>query len=337
MNWIKSNPFLAGLAGATILICGILYVLGSKWATRYDEAKAGFDEAYQAVSAAERTPLYPTDENRDGKRKALTEYSKDIEDLRDLFKPYRPEDTANISPQAFTDRLKSASSEVSTAFGKTELPENFFLGFEGYRNQLAQSGATGTLLYSMAGIKEALLSLAEARPSALLKVHRPAVVEENGGTYQPAPTDVARYFPFEVTFKGSEASVREFLDSLGAAESHYFIVRCLKIQNERDTPPKVADAKFDPVADPTAPAAPANPFDDVFFGGGDATEEEPATEQPAVEEGGEGEEPAVVEAAPAEEVDTSRILAQVLGAEELIVFVRFDVAMFLPAKELPKP
>lgn len=334
MNWIKSNPFLAGLAGATVLLCGILYVLGSKWATRYDDAKAGFDESYQAVSAAERTPLYPTDENRDGKHKALTEHSKAIEELRGLFETYRPEEIENISPQAFTDLLISSSAEVEAAFGNAEFPENFFLGFEGYRNQLARSGATGTLLYPLAGIKEALLGLAEARPSALLKVHRPAVEEENGEKYQPAPTDVARYFPFEVTFKGSEASVREFLNSLATAESHYFIVRCLKIQNERKTPPKVADAKFEPVADTAAPTAPASPFDDIFFGGGD-TAEQPTAEEPAA--GGEGEAPAAPEAAPAEEVDTSRILAQVLGGEELVVFVRFDVAMFLPAGELPKP
>jgi hypothetical protein len=36
-------------------------------------------------------------------------------------------------------------------------------------------------------------------------------------------------------------------------------------------------------------------------------------------------------------VDSSRILAQVLGSEELIVFVRIDLIMFLPSKELPKP
>jgi hypothetical protein len=42
-------------------------------------------------------------------------------------------------------------------------------------------------------------------------------------------------------------------------------------------------------------------------------------------------------APPTPEVDTSRILAQVLGNEDLTVFVRFDIATFLPSKDLPKP
>jgi hypothetical protein len=154
-------------------------------------------------------------------------------------------------------------------------------------------------------------------------VYRPAAVEENGGTYQPAPADVARYFPFEITFKGSESSVREFLNSLGEAESHYFIVRCIRIQNERDTPPRVADAKFETAA---AESAPDNLFGDGFFVPDGA-------EEPGEEVGVE----AAPEAAPTVELDTSRILAQVLGGEDLVVFVRFDIAMFLPAKELPKP
>lgn len=334
MNWIKSNPFVAGLAGITVLLCGVLYFLASKWGTHHAEAKAGFDEAFQAVSTAESIPLYPTREHVAGKSKALADHRQAIEDLRGLFSAYRPEALENVSPQAFTDRLKIAQQEVSDAFGKAEaeLPENFYLGFEGYRNTLAQSGATGTLLYQLGGVKQALVKLAEARPSSLIKIHREAVVEENGGTHQSAPNDVARYFPFEFTFRGSESSVREFITALGSTESHYFIIRCLKIQNERDTQPKVADAKFEAAAaaDKAADVAAANPFGDAFFG---VAEEEPAAEAPADEEVPE----APPADAPAVEVDTTRILAQVLGSEELIVFVRFDLAMFLPAKELPKP
>lgn len=345
MNWIKSNPFVAGLAGITVLICGVLYSLSSKWGTAYTEAKDGFDESYMAVTTSEELPLYPVAENRAGKNKALTEYQQSIDGLRDVFAPYRPEKTENITPQAFTDRLKSAQKEVSAAFGKDAvLPENFFLGFEGYRNQLAQSGATGTLLLQLDGIKHALMALAKAGPDELIKVHRVSVAEENGGTFEPGPNDVARYFPFEVTFRGSESSVRDFLNALGAKESHYFIVRSLKIVNERDTPPKVADAKFEAVAE-KAVVAPANPFGDAFPEA-PAGEVVPAPVPTAPVAAGPGATapadpaavvPALPQAPPAEVVDTSRILAQVLGSENLVVFVRIDFAMFLPAKELPKP
>jgi hypothetical protein len=341
MNWIKSNPFVSGLAGVTILLCGILYVLASKWATQYDEAKAGFDEAFQAVTKAESIPLYPEDDLRNGKAKALTEHREAIANLSKMFDAYRPKNSDNISPQAFTDRLLAANEEVTKAFGETGLPENFFMGFEAYRNQLAKSEATGTLLHQMNGIKAALLGLAKSRPSALLKVYRVAIPEETGGTFQPSPNDIARYFSCEVTFKGSEQSVRDFLNSLGATDSHYFVIRTIKILNERETPPQVSDAKFEKSEAEEAAVAPANPFGDAFFEQPE-TVEEPAVEKPAAP-GGEAapdaaapEAPApVAPAAPA--VDSSRILAQVLGKEELVVFVRFDIALFLPSKELPKP
>jgi hypothetical protein len=338
MNWIKSNPFVSGLAGTTILLCGILFFLASKWGTQYDEAKAGFDEAYMGVSAAESNSLYPTADLRDGKSKALTEHRESLGGLTKLFDDYRPEKTENISPQAFTDRLLAANEEVSKAFGNTVLPQNFFLGFESYRNQLAKTDATGTLLHQMDGIKAALMGLAEARPSALLKVLRVAVPEETGGNFQPAPNDVARFFSCEVTFKGSEQSARDFLNSLGATGSHYYIIRTVRIQNEREIPPKVSDAEFEESVAEEAAVEPANPFGAALFEQPDAAGE-PAAEQPAAPAGdaAPGAAEPGVPAPPAAGQDTSRILAQVLGNEELIVFVRFDIAMFLPSKELPKP
>jgi hypothetical protein len=340
MNWIKSNPFVSGLAGITLLLCGILYFLASKWGTQYAETKAGFDEAYLGVNTAEGIPLYPTADLRDGKSKALTEQRAALGDLTKLFDAYRPEKTENITPQAFKDRLLAAKEQVSTAFGngKTTLPENFFLGFERYSSQPAEPDATGTLLHQMDGIKAALMGLAEARPSALLKVWRVAVPEEDGGNFQPGSNDVARFFSCEVTFKGSEQSARDFLNALGATDSHYFIIRTLSFKNERETPPKVTDAKFEPTEAKETAVAPADLFD-VDFELQDAAQE-PAPEQPAAPAGDDlvkedaGSDSVVPDAPVA---DSSRILAQVLGNEDLIVFVRFDIAMFLPTKELSKP
>ena len=339
MNWIKSNPFVSGLAGITILLCGILYSLASKWGTQYEEAKAGFDEAFQGVTKAESLPLYPIADLRDGKSKSLTEHRAAIEDLAKLFDTYRPQKTDNITPQAFTDRLLAANEQVTKAFDQSALPQDFFLGFETYRSQLARSEATGTLLHQMDGIKAALMGLAKARPSALLKVYRVTIPEEAGGNFQAGPNDIARYFSCEVTFKGSEQSARDFLNALGATDSHYFIIRTLKIQNELDTPPKVSDAKFENTKADEAAEAPATFFGDTFFDQPVAAEE-PAAVDPAAAEGEAVDPEAAVPEAPAPAApvaDTSRILAQVLGNEELIVFVRFDIALFLPSKELPKP
>lgn len=330
MNWIKSNPFVAGLAGITILVCGVLYFFGSKGSSSYEAAKEEFDQAYQLVTTSERIPLYPKAETRAAKNKALVDYRESIGELRELFAKYRVEKIDNISTQAFTEQLKAANEEVTQALSAAgcEIPEGFFMGFENYRDQLARSEATGLLDYQLEGVKHALLDLAEARPSQLIQVYRERIPEETGGKPEVGPNAVSRKFGFEVAFKGSEASARKFISSLGDAEPYYYVVRCIKIDNERDIPPRVADAKFETPRAALEEPEVANPFGSFF-----PEEEEPAREGDAPVEG----EPEAVIEMPVVPVDSSRILAQVLGGEEALVFVRFDLTMFLPVKELPKP
>lgn len=338
MNAIKSNPFVSALAGITIVVCGALFYLASNGGSKYDEAKAAFDESYAAVSVSENIPLYPKDDHRNGKRKALGEYRQAISELSALFDKYRPGPLKNTDPQAFTNDLKKANQEVSKAFTSAgcSLPEGFFLGFEDYSQKLAGKESTGVLGYELEGIRHALLALADARPSQLIRIYRDVVPEENGGNFQRKPNQVARDFSFEITFKGSEESARKFISYLGKTDPYYYVVRCVKIANERDTPPTVSDAKFEKKEKPAvAPAG--NPFGDFFLP--DDTAAAPGGDKPAEEAAPaeKGDAEPVAAGAAAEEVDTSRILAQVLGGEEIIVFVRIDLSMFLPAKELPKP
>ncbi|MBG7608155.1 MAG: hypothetical protein IZT59_09045 [Verrucomicrobia bacterium] len=328
MNWIKSNPFVATLAAITLVICGALYFVGSQGAKKYEEAKSSFDESYQAVQKAENIPLYPKADLRNGKSKALTEYGVAIEDLRTLFDGYRPGDLKNVSPQDFTASLKQANNEVTDALEAAgcKIPEGFLMGFEHYVYDLAKEKATGVLNYQLEGVKHALLQLAESRPSELLNVFREGIPEENDAEPDIGSKDVIRQFGYEVAFKGSESSIREFVSSLGKTEPYYYIVRCMKVENERDDPPQVSDAKFETASalEPAAAAAVDDQFGSPFVLPG-VEEEVPAEEEEAI----------VVE--PVDSADSGRILAQVLGSEEIIVFIRFDLTMFLAAKELPKP
>lgn len=329
MNFIKSNPFVSALAGITLVVCGILYFVAGKGAEKYQAAKDAFDASAAAVAQAEASPLYPTNPNRDGKRKAIVDYRESINGLRGLFDKYRPESVENIKPQALTDRILEANKEVTAAFGTdTTLPAGFFLGFESYQAQLAKEEATGVLNYQLGGIKNAMLGLAAARPSEVIRIHRPQLAEEAGDKFQSQPNQVARNFPVEITFKGSESSARKFITFLGETNSYYYVVRSMKIVNEKDVPPKVIDAKFEKDEPAPAPAA-DNPFG-AFFPDADAP--------PAPAEGGAAPAAPAAPAQPAANAaDSSRILAQVLGSEEVIVFVRFDTLMFLPSAELPKP
>jgi hypothetical protein len=210
------------------------------------------------------------------------------------------------------------------------------MGFEDYSKRLANKEATGVLEYQLEGIRHALLGLADARPSELIKIYRESLPEENGGSFERKPNDVAREFSFEITFKGSEDSARKFISHLGKTDPFYYVVRIVKIVNERDLPPAESDAKFERSRPAAAPEA-ANPFGDFFFPDPGAAPGDGAPADSVAPGEGDAAEPGGAAAPVAAEVDTSRILYQVLGSEEIIVFARIDLLMFLPSKELPKP
>jgi hypothetical protein len=176
------------------------------------------------------------------------------------------------------------------------------------------------LEYQLDGIRNLMLALAKSGASKLNNVHRPLLPEEGGNPWQPQPDQVARPLPLEITFTGPEKSVREFLSAISSPARQYVVVRSLRIANAKKDPPRAADAKFDNPA--ATPSSSGNPFGAAFPEGA-------FTETPT-EGAGDAAAPK-----PAPAADSSRILAQVLGNEELIVFLRLDLLQFLPAKTLP--
>ena len=191
------------------------------------------------------------------KKKAIDEYRENLKGLQQDFDKFRPEKIENTSPQEFTDLLVKADSETRAAFEQagTTVPDAYFCGFERYKTELARSNATGILTYELVYVRQLMQELAKAGINELKNVHRPALAEENGAQFQPGPNDVARAMPLEVTFSGTEESVRKFFTALANPENGFAVVRSLRVSNsKRGVPPKAGDAKFD---SPTkaAPAA----------------------------------------------------------------------------------
>lgn len=320
MNWIKEHRFIVVLAAITLAGALVLWVLGSGAAKRYEEAKSEFDFSVGEASRFEKLEPYPTAENLESKKRALEAYQEQVGELKKAFSSYAPESLERITVQAFSDAVKRASEETRAAFGKdVAVPEEYYCGFELYRNTLPPGNATTLLNYQLKAIRAMMLRLAESGVSQLVNVHRPNLPEEDGKTFEPGPGEVARSLPFEVVFEGRESAVRQFLNTLVNDKEHYYVVRSLCIKNKKLLPPRTTDAKFErPAAGPLRPAAGAadNVDFNALFGGA------PPAEAPA-------EAPAPEVAPPPAAADSSRILAQVLGQEELQVFVRIDVLLFM--------
>jgi len=139
---------------------------------------------------------------------------------------------------------------------------------------------------------------------------------------------VARGLPLEITFKGPEKAVRAFLSSIAKPDGYYIVIRSLRITNEKKGPPRTADAKFDKPAG-AKPGAAKDPFGEFFTPDAEPT---PAPAPGATPAPGAAPAPAP---APAPPIADNRILSQVLGDEQLQVFIRLDLMQFLPAKKLP--
>jgi hypothetical protein len=155
----------------------------------------------------------------------------------------------------------------------------------------------------------------------LKNLHRAKLPEEDGKEYKPGDGAVARALPMELIFRASEPAARKFLNAVTDTSKHFTVVRAVRIANDKNVPPRSADAKFE---QPRAAAAPSN---DPFAGGGFVL---------PTEEGAEAATPAAAATPPpAAPSDSSRNLGQVLGNEELTIVLRMDVMSFLPAKKLP--
>lgn len=325
MSWTKDKKFVVGLAGGTFVGMILLYLLGSKGMDRYETAKTEYQDAFGEVESYARMNPYPKAENQDSKKKSLDDYRESLEKLQNAFDAYRPKQIKNVSPQEFTNELKASNNEVRAAFKEagTKVPDAFFCGFETYKDGIANGKATGILQYQLDGIKHLMLALAQSRAAELKNVVRPALAEETGIEYKPLPTDVVRALPMEITFTAPEKSVREFLSAITAMEGKFAVIRTIRISNTKKDPPRAADAKFET---PATAAAPARAADNIFDFGAVTTPVGP--QDPA--------QPAGPVLAPAtKSADTGRILSQVLGNEELHVFIRLDFLTFLPAQKLP--
>lgn len=330
MSWIKDNKFLVTLGGSTLVAAVALFVVGSNGRARYQSALADFSSAADEATKFERLPLYPNEVNRDGKSKALDEYAEAVGKLQEAFGKFRPDELKNVSPQDFTTELKGVNEEVLKAFdaSQTKLPETFFCGFENYKEKLALTGSTGILSYQLGGIRNVLMALAKAGASELKNLHRVPLPEESGGVYEPAAGDVARPLSLEITFTGSEKSVRRFLSSIANTDSQFVVVRSLRVANAKKMPPRASDAQFDKSTTTAKPAKPAaDEGDEGFF----------PSDDEAADAGADAGEKAGKKAEPEEKpapATSSRTLFQVLGTEELQVFLRLDLMLFLPAKPL---
>jgi len=334
MSWIQENKFAAGLGGFTAIAAAGLIFWGIKAGGSYNQAKDEYTAAADAVDSITKGKLYPTEQNLQAKKKAVADYEKSVGDLTKAFDKFRAPTPPNVEPDVFSANLLKAKEVALKAFSEvkpqpTEVPAEFSLGNEIYTSSPPKKEATGILTFELEAISELLANLAKAGPSKLLNIYRPQLEEENNKAFD-AKGKSFRALPIEISFTGSEDSVRKFLSSLDDSQSHYFVVRSLRVINERLKAPTAADGAFENKEGEAAPEG-GTPAADPFGGAGGFVL--PGEEAAAPAAGGATPAaPAAAPAAAAPATGDGVILQQVLGSEKVHVFLRIDIIQFLEAK-----
>lgn len=361
-DWIKENKFAAGMLGIAIVALIGTYFFSSSKSEAYDKAKADYDQKSSNYSNLIRTEPFPNAANQEAYRKSVVAYRGQVEGLQQSLLAFRPKEFKKIRPADFNTRIVEVGNKLKATYEQNGIkyPDKWQLGFETYTTSPPRDSATDFLNYELDALSWLYLTLAKSGPSELLNVYRTKLPVEDGkqmggGGNQGNNRGNQRnrgqaggnkpYFamPVELTFRGKESALRNFLSELGSSKEYFFVVRSMRIQNAKaEIPPKKSDAKFKPAAVAPAAGDAGDPFEGFeFVIPGEEGEDEG---EEGADDGEDGEDAGADDAAddapvvePAPELGGGeQILGQVLGAEELNVFLQLELIFFRDNVKLPE-
>ncbi len=278
MNWVRSNPFLAGLVSAVVVLGGglgwLIWSASDRLAEvdeRYEKQQAEFQRLTTLAPFPDPTNVTKVGEQK----KAYAESVKKLEEQVAAFEPA----AETLDPAGFQDRLRKNVTEVvakAKAAG-VRVPDDFYLGFERYRAELPPEKAVPLLARELAAIRGVVHTLLESGIDAIPSIRRAPLPHEPGATTAaavpsaptpgpkkaPAPELVTRH-PFDIVFTAEHGAFRRGLARL-MEQRPIVLVRGLRVKNEKEKGPLRGPeiAKADPSTAPgpnasaSKPAAPA--------------------------------------------------------------------------------
>ena len=321
---MKENGFAIGLLVGTLVIGGGLVALGVMQGNGFAEAEGRYSEIKDDVESMARVRPYPSEENLEEREKEVKAFRGKVEALQNALQAYRPESMEKISPSEFQNRVVSKASSLGELFDSKgiEYPEQFALGFERYKDELANPEATGKLNYQLEATEWLFRQLASVDTYAIRNARREALPSESGEDWledlrvEPLYQSV----PMEVVLLAEEKAVDEIINKITSSKEYFFAVDMIRIGNENLDAPNRAQAGLE---ESSESAADDESFDDGGgFGAFGAFDDE--------------EEAEVVEEEPTEALDSGRILGQVLGDEALNVGLQLRLLIFSEPVELPE-
>ena len=335
MSWFKENKFLGGLLVVTVLLAAIIIFLGMKAGTSLEEVQQQVATKEATLKKDMSLNPYPNPENAKAKEASLKEVLAKAAEAREKLLAFVPKKTEDISGKDFATKLTDTVSRVSNLFpGEKAIPSGFYLGFKKYRGSQPKAEATGVLNYQLDAMEYLLTQASEAGVKQIENLVRESLPQEDGygwpgtknakrqprvsgrskrgapGAVRPPKFEkldtVAHRMPVEFTFKAPEPVLREFFKRIVNSDEYFFETRIARVLN--------------PASIPSAGKAASSEKESGDGGGGAFG---------AIEIEGE-------ETAEEEPVESVKVLDKVSGGEELTVYLRADLLLFIEEEELAK-
>jgi hypothetical protein len=253
MNWLKENPFVAGLLAFVVVGGGVLAYFLSEAATVYQETEAAYTAAVQQLHGLQNRSPFPNNENLAKIREQTAKYSATVEGLKAQFAGMQTPLDHDVTPQRFQDTLRTTVNEVVQMADAAQviLPANFYLGFDAYQTSLPSDKAAPALARQLSVISGVVKRLIELRVHSLDFLSRNLLPEESGARpaqpnpgQQPASPRLVEFSPFDVSFTADQGKFRVAFNSL-IDSKQFLIVRAVNVENSSQTGPPVVTGSTD--------------------------------------------------------------------------------------------
>lgn len=252
MNWIKENPFVAGVAAAALLVLIGLGFLLSQSIDEYITQEENYTAKVKELHALQAQTPYPNTKNLEAIRGNVQDYKKHLIQLEEVARKRLPAVPEKVTPQEFQDELRKVVSAVTQKAkdAKTNLPDNFYLGFDIYATSLPQSEAAAPLSRQLAEIRWIFEKIIESGVSKVNSFTRGALPSETPATAPSKPSnakpqevkasEIIQKNKLTISLTGEQVRMRRALNEL-VTSPQFLIIRALDFQNSAlKGPPKVS-------------------------------------------------------------------------------------------------
>lgn len=180
-----------------------------------------------------------------------------LEETAKLFEPLQGEinnkgEYSGVSSNGWKRLLGEKREELlqQAISRQVKMPDSFYLGFSRYRALNPPEAATYQLGIQLDALYQLTSILVRSRVSAIDKIDR--VMLEDGGNASggeglqarvaTGPEELYTIYPFELSFKGSPASMVRVINEI-ASSPYFFVIRFVDVENEKTSLPRKSEIR----------------------------------------------------------------------------------------------